>query len=679
MLLQNASVWTPQAIAASVSAAVAFVALAAKGIKVGWDAYQSQRLQRSIGPEVYDPEAIHRAVRHYVEPNGTSVDPAQEAEPKSLVVAEEPVMRVLDRFMAEGAPSRHMVVLADSGMGKSSLLLNYYARNQRRRPSRRRRIALVHLGLPDADERIRAIQDRSTTALFLDAFDEDIRAIRDYRARIAELLELTTGFRRVLLTSRTQFFPADEEIPQETGLLKTGAVGMEKRTYQFRKLYLAPLSDAMVREYLRRRYSGLRLGARSKAWNLVRKVPLLSVRPMLLTYIPDLIDSNRPLRSRYQVYNELVTKWYERESPWVDKDALDAFSSRLAADIFIHRSERVSERISQEQLEPLARRWGISLDDWQLRGRSLLNRDAAGNYKFSHRSIMEFLVARTYLDTVSAVLSGNKSRIPDKDTLAALSRYCSRAAVQGAVISGAPIHLVAGGPEAFTEGIGEFIADGLSGILAPSHYLDLGVDPDDLPELVERIEAWVKPLAVEISRGSRETDLVAWLIAPAVYTDSENRSVRFDIPPYSSRESVPEIEAVSVYDHYHRIEWLVMREDPESGGTSRLLGTEGYRVRGWRSPGWEEKLAAVNALDRLMGIGGRDPVTFRRLMELGEQLSVWTVAQAVTPEIARSDAHGGPARSPVVLVRDDQTASTAEVVIEVVAEQPILVQESATP
>jgi hypothetical protein len=60
----------------------------------------------------------------------------------------------------------------------------------------------------------------------------------------------------------------------------------------------------------------------------------------------------------------------------------------------------IAERIPYEELVPLAKTWNIPLDDWQLRGRALLNRDADGNYKFAHRSIMEYLFVKRVLDIV---------------------------------------------------------------------------------------------------------------------------------------------------------------------------------------------------------------------------------------------------------------------------------------
>ena len=46
------------------------------------------------------------------------------------------------------------------------------------------------------------------------------------------------------------------------------------------------------------------------------------------------------------------------------------------------------------ELDLLAKEWDLQLASWQIGTRSLLNRDALGNYKFAHRSIMEFLFVK---------------------------------------------------------------------------------------------------------------------------------------------------------------------------------------------------------------------------------------------------------------------------------------------
>ena len=65
--------------------------------------------------------------------------------------------------------------------------------------------------------------------------------------------------------------------------------------------------------------------------------------------------------------------------------------------LYVNRESRRAEHIPREELVHIAREWKIPLDDWKLTGRSLLNRDAVGNYKFAHRSIMEYLFVQKFI------------------------------------------------------------------------------------------------------------------------------------------------------------------------------------------------------------------------------------------------------------------------------------------
>ncbi|MDZ7360912.1 MAG: DUF1566 domain-containing protein [candidate division KSB1 bacterium] len=370
------------------------------GFRSYWQQRRTQRLlEKSFGSELYGPETIERSTRYYIPPNCSSVDPAQEAEMRQVVTTEEKLFAAVDKHLAKDNPHRHLLLLADSGMGKTSFVLNYYARNQRLPKRQQQRLAVVPLGIPDADEYIAKIQDQPQTVIFLDAFDEDTKAIQDHiqdhRQRLLELMRACRNFRRVLITCRTQFFPRDQEIPRETGLARVGPrKAGEGATYEFWKLYLSPLDDEQVDEFLRQRYGFWRRGKRRRARELVKKIPLLSVRPMLLAYIPDLLESGAKIEYSFQLYEVLVEKWLERESHWVDPQALRQFSERLAVDLYANRQRRGAERIPRFELAVLAKNWNFPLEEWQLSGRSLLNRDAEGNYKFAHRSIMEYLYVK---------------------------------------------------------------------------------------------------------------------------------------------------------------------------------------------------------------------------------------------------------------------------------------------
>jgi hypothetical protein len=110
-----------------------------------------------------------------------------------------------------------------------------------------------------------------------------------------------------------------------------------------------------------------------------------------LAHITDVVKSNISIRQTYQLYQLMVNAWLERESTWVKMSDLKEYSELLSVNLYIFREHRGMERIPHDELANLAYDWGIDLSQWQLSGRSLLNRDAQGNYKFAHRSIMEFL------------------------------------------------------------------------------------------------------------------------------------------------------------------------------------------------------------------------------------------------------------------------------------------------
>ncbi|MCP4688613.1 MAG: hypothetical protein GY859_11220, partial [Desulfobacterales bacterium] len=205
-------------------------------------------------------------------------------------------------------------------------------------------------------------------------------------------------FRRIIITCRTQFFRKDEEIPLDTGILRIGPrkAGV-KGSYEFRKLYLSPFNDKDIKRYLIKRYPFWRYPIRRKALAMALKIPLLSARPMLLAHIPDVVEAGGEITYVFQLYDIMIEAWLERESAWVEKAPLREFSERIAIDLYVNREARGMERVSYDDLPELAENWDIPLEQWQLSGRSLLNRDAEGNFKFAHRSIMEYLFVQRFL------------------------------------------------------------------------------------------------------------------------------------------------------------------------------------------------------------------------------------------------------------------------------------------
>jgi hypothetical protein len=379
-------------ISASLAGVAVIVAALRPVIRQWWD----RRTLLELSADAYSANDTRSYTRNYIQPDCQSVDPSGLEDFRRVVPTRVPLFSAMDRILHSPGTERFLIVLADSGTGKTAFLLNYYARHRRRWWWQLRGIELklVPLNQPDATEMIAAVPeaDRKKTVLFLDALDEDQKAIAGHRQRLSKLIGLSQKFRSVVITCRSQFFLKDEEIPTDTGVITTLPTKDSKR-YSLQKLYLAPFTDEQVDTYLRRTFRWGR--RREEARNVVRQIPDLVVRPLLLTYVEDLL-ANKDIKLTFQMYETVVEKWCERESGFVAPDKLREFSECLAEEMFLFRCARQMERIPEAELQPLAASFNIDLKSWQLRGRSLLNRDAAGHYKFSHRSILEYLFVKRF-------------------------------------------------------------------------------------------------------------------------------------------------------------------------------------------------------------------------------------------------------------------------------------------
>ncbi len=113
-------------------------------------------LEGALGAELYDVEEIRRATKLYEPPDCQSLDPAGEEDFRHNVPTREPLFEKMDELLDRPDRNKFLFVLADSGMGKTSFLLNYYARHWRSRSRRKRYdLRIAPLNLPRADEWIK--------------------------------------------------------------------------------------------------------------------------------------------------------------------------------------------------------------------------------------------------------------------------------------------------------------------------------------------------------------------------------------------------------------------------------------------------------------------------------------------------------------------------------------------
>jgi len=136
------------------------------------DRIAKKRMARRVGELEKDTlissfrnEDILDAQKDYIVPYCSNIDPSNQDDLRAMVGVRESVLSALWNEISSTTGQRHILVLADSGMGKTTLLLNLFAREQQKRPRERKRIALIPLNRNDVKEQIRKITDQRETIL----------------------------------------------------------------------------------------------------------------------------------------------------------------------------------------------------------------------------------------------------------------------------------------------------------------------------------------------------------------------------------------------------------------------------------------------------------------------------------------------------------------------------------
>lgn len=289
-------------------------------------------------------------------------------------------------------------VLAGSGMGKTTFSVNLLIRYIRKysETSLPFPIHLLSLSNERIIEQIESIEEKNRKVLILDALDENTNATENFDLFIQELESCIEKFKIVILTCRTQFFPDEEKELRHSRLRN---YGKNKGFKVYNKHYIAPFSSDDINLYLSKMYSWKRK-KKKKAKRIVEKCNSLMIRPLLLSYIDLLVDYQTDYNHITDIYEVLIKKWIDREAALLSVDKqeemkaiLFKFSQQIAIDIYLNKTERGGFFIKKEELTIFLNEYSFDAIPYSFSGRSLLNRDALGYIKFSHKSFLEFFIA----------------------------------------------------------------------------------------------------------------------------------------------------------------------------------------------------------------------------------------------------------------------------------------------
>lgn len=377
-----------------------------------------------------NPETLGK---EYIQPDCQAINPLDINDWESDYVDREPIFDNIEYFIKSTKYDRRhnqLFVLADAGMGKTSFLvmLKYLSIMKLKLFSTKYDYVIFKLN-DDTLDKIKNIKNVTEKVLLLDALDEDKKAIEDFEERVCDILRETRPFKRVIITCRTQFFPLEKDILRNNGLI-------DIYDNRCKAVYLSPFSDSQAHEFLKKKFKILKNDATEndkndkekfeikneiefieKSKEILDKMNDLRMRPLLLSYIQEFLDTRNYNWNQYTVYDFLVRNWLQREvtrklegKGVKSKDLLEAC---IALAINLHKQERTE--ISTNELDELISKNPIlsNISHINIKGRSLLNRNSKGDYRFSHYTIQEFLVSYSILERkINPLL--NKIKVTDE-------------------------------------------------------------------------------------------------------------------------------------------------------------------------------------------------------------------------------------------------------------------------
>jgi len=381
--------------------------------KTGKEKYKIDWLLLEGLPSYYLESEIERALTFYVNTNWQNIPPSQEQEMKdSIIVATRglTIPHLFKNVFPHGATpesdKKFFLILADSGMGKTTLLINIFYQWKKKEGSKKH-IRMYHIGKEDTWKDIKGIHkaEKQKTILLLDSFDEDAAAIKDQTQRLQEIILLSQDFNKVIITCRSQFLPSSQELPIETKVLHNNGI------HRIARMYISPFSDEDIGDYLdkKEKYDpSWDSNRRRAAQEIIERASLLMVRPMLLAHIDDLLDSDDKFEYSYQIYEQMVERWIEREAnkKGIKESKKNSFRKELrkfSEEIAYELRDKPEHMIYHTNIEPFAKKHGIGLEKNDTQSRSLLNHNSHNYYKFSHKSVLEyFLMNRFFRDKTFA-------------------------------------------------------------------------------------------------------------------------------------------------------------------------------------------------------------------------------------------------------------------------------------
>jgi hypothetical protein len=351
----------------------------------------------------YSSKEIYDATRNYLTTHGQSNDPADFLELKEALkkpIEKRNLIRsFINEFSKKDFEKSFFLILGDSGIGKTTFLINLYIKFKLSYfPLKKRPIYLISLSDSNYFTQIQELKKTSINSiLLLDAFDEDVTSWHNPEESLKNLLKEVSGFYTVVLSSRGHFFSSKIN---EVSRIELFSKLANKEQFKLNKIYLSPINNSSIYFYLVKKYFFKAPFKIFKSYKIVQQCPNLIVRPMLLNNVDYLITSQKKYIFTAEIYFKLILSWIGREKQFVDEVSILEFSKDVANYMYENRNKHKGLYIHEGELALFLKISNITIDSVIMKTRSLLNR-TDDKYKFSHKSIFEYFLAYSKFESMN--------------------------------------------------------------------------------------------------------------------------------------------------------------------------------------------------------------------------------------------------------------------------------------
>lgn len=305
------------------------------------------------------------------------------------------------RYIMDSSPQFHFV-LGDSGAGKSAFLINLYVYLKTKAHMKEKQILYMTLRENDTLARIAQISNPQTTVLLLDAFDEANEAYHDSSAFLEEVENVSRRLWKVVIASRRVFF--DSTLEEPSYIKVVGVASADDVPYIRHYIQLFSRWDTLVFLYKKFGFAPKKL---REAMDTINIAPDMLSRPLLMSFIEDIINEEIIEKNLHSIYELIFEKWVKREIVYLTKTSGDdsedirkeqesnftSFVYEVAVLIYMNSNVYRGWYVTKDELIRLSETYG-KLIMKNKRERSLFSRNSIDKFFFSHMSIFEYCLAK---------------------------------------------------------------------------------------------------------------------------------------------------------------------------------------------------------------------------------------------------------------------------------------------